>query len=89
MLTVTFQRMITIRLSLVVTVRKSLKTWVDFLTACKERGRSNVTQSCAMGSPSEMDAPSEIFFFLFDAIPGCLIQSPYDFVLLCLSRLKV
>ena len=42
-----------------------------------------------MGSPSEMDAPSEIFFFLFDAIPGCLIQSPYDFVLLCLSRLKV
>ena len=22
--------------------------------------------------PSEMDAPSEMFFFLFDTIPGCL-----------------
>ena len=41
-----------------------------------------------MGSPSEMDAPSEIFF-LFDTILVCLIQSPYDFVLLYLNRLKV
>ena len=32
-----------------------------------------------MGCPSEMDALSEILFFLFDTIPGCLIQSPYEF----------
>ena len=33
-----------------------------------------------MGSPSEMDAPSKIFFCLFDTISGCLIQSPNNFV---------
>ena len=26
-----------------------------------------------MRSPSEMDAPSEMFFFLFDTIPECLL----------------
>ena len=26
-----------------------------------------------MRSPSEMDASSEMFFFLFDKIPGCLL----------------
>ena len=41
----------------VVTVRESLKTWVDFLTACIQRGLSNIEQSCAIGSPSEIDAP--------------------------------
>ena len=39
-------------------------TWVDFLTACVQRGLSNVKQSCAMRSPSEMDAPSEMFFLV-------------------------
>ena len=57
----------------VVTVRESLKTWVDFLTVCVQRGLSNVKQSCAMRSPSEMDAPSELFFFLFGTIPECLL----------------
>ena len=32
-----------------------------------------------MGSHGEMDALSEIFYFLLDTIPGCLIQSPYEF----------
>ena len=41
----------------VVAVRESLKTWVGFLTACIQRGLSNIKQSCAMGSPSEIDAP--------------------------------
>ena len=27
-----------------------------------------------MRSPSKMDAPSEMFFFLFDMIPGCLLN---------------
>ena len=60
----------------VVTVKESLKTWVDFLTACVQRGLGNVKQSnsCALRSPSEMDAPSEMFFFLFDTIPGCLLD---------------
>ena len=42
-----------------------------------------------MGGPSEMNAPSEIFFCLFDTISGCLIQSPNNFVLLHLRRLRV
>ena len=43
-----------------------------------------------MDSPSEVDVPSETFFFMFDTIPGCLlIQSSYDVVLLYLSRLRV
>ena len=28
-----------------------------------------------MRSPNEMDAPSEMFFILFDTIPGCLLVS--------------
>ena len=27
-----------------------------------------------MRSLSDMDAPSEMFFFLFDMIPGCLLH---------------
>ena len=57
----------------VVTVRESLETWVNFLATCVQRGLSNVEQSCAMRSPSEMDAPSEMFFFLFDTIPEGLL----------------
>ena len=51
----------------VVTIRESLKIWVDFLTACIQSGLINVKQSCAMGSSST--CASEIFFFLFDTIP--------------------
>ena len=37
-------------------MRKSLKTWIIFLTACVQRGLSNVKESYTMRSPSEMDA---------------------------------
>ena len=64
---------VTVRWCGCTTVRESLKTWIDFLTACVQLGLSYVKQSCAMCSPSEMDAPSEMFFFLFNTIPGCVL----------------
>ena len=50
----------------------SLKTWVDVLAACVQRGISYVKQSCALHSPSEVDASYEMFFLLFHTIPECL-----------------
>ena len=54
-------------------MRESLKTWVELSTACVQHDLSDVKQSCAMRSPSEMDALSKMSFFLFDTIPGSLL----------------
>ena len=55
----------------VVTIRESLKTWVDFLTACIQRGLINVKQSCAMGSPSEIGYMSPLKYFSSCSIRFC------------------